>query len=194
MGDPRKLKNKYETPRKIWDAERIRAEKKLGGTYGLKNTREVWIALQDLKRARRGAMKYLSYGDAGATMGLPLMKRLARLGIIGADAKLDDILALKVEDFLERRLQTRVLKRGLASTARQARQLITHGFISVKGRKVSIPSYMVSVDEDGTIAYYKPIDISIAKEERGGEGAAPAGKEENAHGEAGAAAAEPKAE
>jgi small subunit ribosomal protein S4 len=161
MGDPRKLRNKYESPRKVWDADRIKRDKTLTSTYGLKNTREIWVTLMELKKARRGAMKFLSLGDGGAEKAAPLMRRLARLGIVGADAKPDDVLALSVENFLDRRLQTRVFKKGLARTARQARQLITHGFIAIKGRCVTIPSYMVGADEEQYISYYKPIDISV---------------------------------
>ena len=165
MGDPRKLRNKYESPRKVWDAERIKTESKLRSVYGLKNTREIWVVLQVLKRARRDAMKYLSLGEEGKQKAQPLMAKLARLGIIQPDAKLDDVLSLSVENFLDRRLQTVAMKKGLARTARQSRQLITHGFISVKGRKVTVPSYTVTADEEKYIAYYRPIDISVHEEE-----------------------------
>jgi len=79
--------------------------------------------------------------------------------------KLDDILALTVRDFLERRLQTIVLKRGLARTATQARQLIVHGFISVNGRRVNIPSYLVTSSEEPSVSYFKAIDISVKTEQ-----------------------------
>ena len=46
-----------------------------------------------------------------------------------------------------------------------ARQLITHGFICVNGRQVSIPSYVVSVAEEPTVSYYKAIDISVPETE-----------------------------
>ena len=46
MGDPRKAHNKYSSPRKVWDAERIKTEGKLKSVYGLKNTREIWVILQ----------------------------------------------------------------------------------------------------------------------------------------------------
>lgn len=161
MGDPRKLRNKYESPRKVWDADRIKRDKGLTATYGLKNTREIWVALAQLKKARSGAMKYLSLGEAGREKGKPLMERLIKLGIVPPEGKLDDVLALSVENFLDRRLQTRVMKKGLARTARQARQLVTHGFIAVGGKCVTIPSYVVSVKEDPLVSYYKAVDISV---------------------------------
>ncbi len=166
MGDPRKLRNKYESPRKVWDAERIKRDKGLTATYGLKNTREIWVALRELKKARSGAMKYLSLGEKAAEKGKPLMERLIRLGIVPPEAKLDDVLALSVENFLDRRLQTRVMKKGLARTPGQARQLVTHGFIAVGGKCVTIPSYVVGVREDSMVAYYKPIDISVHEEDK----------------------------
>ena len=161
MGDPRKIKNKYETPRKLWDADRITKEGKLASAYGLKNARELWVALQELKKARRNAIRNISLGEAGAAAGKPLLERLGRLGVLPADASLDDVLSITIENFLDRRLQTRVMKKGLARTASQARQLITHGFIAVKGRKVTIPSYMVNAAEEQYVAYYKPIDITV---------------------------------
>ena len=161
MGDPRRIRNKYETPRKVWDADRIKRDKRLTATYGLKNTREIWITLQQLKKARRNAIRNVTLGADGIAKGQPLIVRLARLGILPADAKLDDVLSISVENFLDRRLQTRVVKKGLARTMTQARQLVTHGFIAVKGKRVTVPSYMVNVDEDQYVAYYKPIDITV---------------------------------
>jgi len=161
MGDPRRIRNKYETPRKVWDADRIKRDKTLSATYGLKNTREVWVILQQLKKARRNAIRNIGLGEQGLANGKPLLMRLAKLGILPAEATLDDVLSLTVENFLDRRLQTRVMKKGLARTASQARQLITHGFIAVKGRKVTVPSYMVTAEEEQHVAYYKAIDITV---------------------------------
>jgi small subunit ribosomal protein S4 len=49
---------------------------------------------------------------------------------------------------LERRLDNVVYRMGLAGSRSQARQLVLHGHIRVKGRKVNIPSYLVQVGED----------------------------------------------
>ena len=165
MGDPRRIKNKYETPRKVWDADRIKTDKKLRSAYGLKNTREIWVTLQYLKKARRNAIRLLSLGAKGAEQGKPLLMKLSRLGVLPAESGLEDILSLTVENFLDRRLQTRVMKKGLGRTATQSRQLVTHGFIAVKGKKVTAPSYMVTAEEEQYISYYKPIDISVHEAE-----------------------------
>lgn len=44
---------------------------------------------------------------------------------------------------LESRLDNLVYRIGFASTRRQARQLVTHGHITVDGKKLDIPSYIV---------------------------------------------------
>ena len=44
---------------------------------------------------------------------------------------------------LERRLDNVVTRLGFATSRAQARQMITHGHITVNGRKLDIPSYLV---------------------------------------------------
>ncbi len=44
---------------------------------------------------------------------------------------------------LERRLDNVVFRLGLASTRREARQLVNHGHFTVNGKRVNIPSYLV---------------------------------------------------
>ncbi|AMV61240.1 SSU ribosomal protein S4p (S9e) [Pediococcus damnosus] len=48
---------------------------------------------------------------------------------------------------LERRLDNVVYRLGLATTRRQARQLVNHGHITVDGKRVDIPSYEVEVGQ-----------------------------------------------
>ena len=48
---------------------------------------------------------------------------------------------------LERRLDNVVYRLGYAGTRAQARQLVSHGHITVNGRKTNIPSYTVKVGE-----------------------------------------------
>lgn len=58
-------------------------------------------------------------------LGNALLRRLVRIGVLDeGKMKLDYILGLKVEDFLERRLQTQVFKLGLAKSIHHARVLI----------------------------------------------------------------------
>jgi len=48
---------------------------------------------------------------------------------------------------LEERLDNMVYRLGLATTRRQARQLVNHGHITVDGKRVDIPSYEVKVGQ-----------------------------------------------
>ncbi|MBN2477839.1 30S ribosomal protein S4 [Candidatus Micrarchaeota archaeon] len=160
MGDPRHFKNKYERPKKLWEKSRIEEESALKREYGLKNTREVWIAAAELKKYRREARRLLSVLEEERAGDVEkIMARLSKYGILEKGASLDDILSLEVRAVLERRFQTRVLKKGLAKTMSQSRQLITHGYISINGRKVTSPGHMVTKEEDVKIGYYKPINL-----------------------------------
>jgi small subunit ribosomal protein S4 len=55
----------------------------------------------------------------------------------------ENLLAL-----LERRLDNAVYRLGFAMSRRQARQLVTHGHVSVNGRKVNIASFQVKVGDE----------------------------------------------
>jgi small subunit ribosomal protein S4 len=160
MGDPRKFGNKYSKPKKLFDKARIGEESGLKHAYGLKNMRELWVAVAELKKARREARRLLSLTvdkrDAEKSI---IMNKLMKIGVIGDKANVEDILSLTVKDILERRLQTQVFRKGLSMSILQSRQLITHGFITIKDRRVSIPSYTVSATEEPQIRYTRPIQI-----------------------------------
>jgi small subunit ribosomal protein S4 len=49
---------------------------------------------------------------------------------------------------LERRLDNVIYRMGFGISRRQARQLVRHGHVQVKGRKVNIPSFQVSVGDE----------------------------------------------
>ena len=48
---------------------------------------------------------------------------------------------------VERRLDNVVFRLGLASTRREARELVNHGHYTVNGKKVNIPSYLIKVGD-----------------------------------------------
>jgi small subunit ribosomal protein S4 len=154
MGDPKKQRKKYDTPRFPWQMDILDAELRLLGQYGLRNKREIW-------RHKTLLSKYRGIGRSllGMSVGerrkqeKQLLDKLNRLGILPDAAALDDVLDLKLEDILERRLQTLVFQRGLAQSIQQSRQFITHGHIAIEGRRVSTPSYLVLKDEETKIAY-----------------------------------------
>src|SRR5204863_9598513 len=74
-----------------------------------------------------------------------------RRGLVSEGVTLDDVLNLSVEDFLGRRLQTLIYKKGAAVSPLQARQLIVHGHIKLGKRVIDIPGYHVSAAEEGTL-------------------------------------------
>ncbi|MEM3399692.1 MAG: 30S ribosomal protein S4 [Candidatus Micrarchaeia archaeon] len=159
MGDPRRLRKKYETPRKTWDAARIEEDRNLLIEYGLRSMHELWTMESELKKLRRSARRLLALGASGQKEAQQILDKATRLGLLKSGASLDDLLSLSVRDVLERRLQTLVFKKGLALSMKQSRQLITHGFISVAGRKVTSPSYLVGTEEENQISYYKAFDF-----------------------------------
>ncbi len=156
MGDPRKSRKKYDTPSHPWQKERILEEKKLMKEYGLKNKREIWKAQTEIRKVRMLARHLLGYrGKDKEQRVSELMSRLHRLGILDEEATLDDVLSLKTSDWLDRRLQTVVFKKGLARTIKQARQFIVHGLIAIDGRKITVPGYIVKRGEEDKIGYYR---------------------------------------
>jgi small subunit ribosomal protein S4 len=82
-----------------------------------------------------------------------LLTRLKKLGILQETAVLDNVLDLSIEDLLERRLQTLIFRKNLVKTVHQSRQLITHGHITIGGRRVTVPGYVVSREEEKTLTY-----------------------------------------
>jgi small subunit ribosomal protein S4 len=151
---PRK---KYDTPLHPWKESRIKSERELIKKYGLKSHKEVWKAKTYLGKHREQARELLA--KVGSTNPQTkkesdqLLLHLTRMGILSMGASLDDVLALEIESVLSRRLQTLVYLKGFSSTPYQARQLISHGHVAVSGKKVTVPSYMVSKDEEGQIQY-----------------------------------------
>ena len=160
MGYPGKNHKSYQTPKRPWEKVRIESETRLVIEFGLRNKREVWKAQELLRKARKGARNLLALGSSTADAALyaakkeELISSLQRNGLLGPDADVDDVLSLKVQAQLERRLQTLVYRKGLARSPKQARQLITHGHIAIGDRRVSIPGYRVNRVEETQIAYY----------------------------------------
>jgi small subunit ribosomal protein S4 len=157
MGDPRKQRRKYTRPKHPWRSERILAENELCKKYGLKNKTEIWRANSGLRRFRQQARKLLGLPDDEETKkeAKKLLDKLNKRGIMKSNS-LEDVLALTIENILERRLQTLVHRRGLANTIKQARQVIIHGKVKVGGKVVNVPRYPVSKDEEETIQIIKP--------------------------------------
>ena len=154
MGDPKKQRKKYDTPRFAWQTDILQSELRLIGQYGLRNKRELWRHRTMLSRFREIARSLIGMSaEEREKTEKQLLDRLQRLGILPENAALDDVLDLTLEELLERRLQTLVFQKGLAKSPYQARQLITHGHVAIEGKKVSSPSYLVLREEDAKLGY-----------------------------------------
>lgn len=160
---PGKKNKTYETPNHPWQDTRMAGEVELIKAYGLRNKREVWKAESILRKYRSDAMSLLAIVASSPdgelkghakTEADQILGRLIRYGILKPDSEVDDILGLKSENILERRLQTQVLRLGLARTVRQSRQFITHGHIAINGRRATVPSMLISKEDEMNITYY----------------------------------------
>ena len=154
MGDPRKFTNKFAKPGHPWQRARMAEEKPIQQEYGLKTKSELWKATSTLKTFAGQAKRLVALRTTQATIEKKqLLERLARLGLLRTGATLDDVLALTVKNLLERRLQTIVLRKGLARTPVQSRQFIVHGHILVNNKKVSAPSYLVLLADEAHVSF-----------------------------------------
>ena len=156
MGYPGKNRKMYARPRTPWQAERIAGEVEVVKAYGLRNKRELWKAQAVLKKYRQASRKLLAAVSLGEEppQAQAILNRLKKLGMLKEEGDLDSILSMKVNDVLERRLQTQVYRQGLANSLKQARQFIVHGHIQVSGRRVDVPGYLVPRGEEMSIDYY----------------------------------------
>jgi small subunit ribosomal protein S4 len=152
MGDPRKPKKSYHRPRRIWTTDQLNAELYILGSFGLRNKRELWKAQTEVARFRNQARALLALAtEARTEKEGRLLKSLNRLGLVNESASLDDVLNLKIEDLLERRLQTIVMKKAGTKSPHQARQVVVHGHVSIGDRIVNLPGYIVKKEEEDLI-------------------------------------------
>ncbi|ARD84183.1 30S ribosomal protein S4 [Ferroplasma acidiphilum] len=167
MGDQKFQRKRYSTPRHPWEKERIDSERQVVAKYGLKNKRELWKAeaiLSSYRAQARTLQAKVRYNDPIAEKQFQLLlKKLDKLSLLSEGATLDDILALNIENILDRRLQTLVYQLNMATTMKQARQLITHGHIKVGDHIVTIPSIAVLKGQEDSITYSEKSPFSDDK-------------------------------
>ena len=154
MGDPKYPRKVWRKPKRPLNYELKMDELQTLGTFGLRTKRELWKAHTELSRVRQQARSLLALTQEARAEKEPiLLKSLSRIGLVSENASLDDVLNLKPTDLLARRLQTIVSKKLGFKTPYQARQAVIHGHIMVGDRKVDIPSYTVTVAEEGSVKF-----------------------------------------
>ena len=157
----RRQHKKYERPLRLFEKDRIEDENKFKEKYGLKNKKEIWKMKFAVKKIRNQAK--------GLIMSRPeeqdaFISRIVKKGLIKSGAKIDDILGMTIDKYVERRLQTLVLRKGFSTTAKGARQMITHRKIMIGDRIVNVPSYMINLEEEKIIKAV-PARVKAKKEE-----------------------------
>lgn len=164
MGDPRKPKKTYSRPRRMWTSDQLSAELYLIGTYGLRNKRELWKAQTEVARFRNQARALLSLStEARHQKETQLLSYLNRLGLVNEGATLDDILNLKIEDLLERRLQNIIMRKTGSKSPYFSRQLVVHKHVSIGNRFVNLPGYLVKKNEEQQILVHLEVHKGSSK-------------------------------
>jgi len=138
---------KYSKPKRPFDKSRINEEAILKKEYGLKNKREIWKADSQIKSIREKAKRLIGSSEEEQKA---LFQRLRKKGL--KVNSIADVLSLDKKDYLNRRLQTIVVRKKLATTSKSARQLIVHKKILVNGKIVDSPSYIVPIDIEDKIS------------------------------------------
>lgn len=154
MGDPRKARKKYQTPSHPWQKKRIEEEKELIKEFGFKNKKEIWKLHTWLRNVQRFIKKSVTSTSSQVLKERKeLLDKLHSYGLVSSDATLDDVLSLTLRDILNRRLQTLVFKKGFSRTMRQARQFIVHKHVTVDGKTITSPNYLVRAKEEQLIGF-----------------------------------------
>ncbi len=154
MGSPKRQRKKFSKPIHPWQKERILAEKELLRDYGLNRKYEIWKMNSILKNFTTQAKNLITIKNLQVEKERSqLLTKLSSLGLLGKDAKIEDVLSLTLKDVMERRLQTLVYRKNLANSIRQARQFIVHEHISLGEKTVTAPSYLVPLSEENKIQF-----------------------------------------
>ncbi|MBI2134058.1 30S ribosomal protein S4 [Candidatus Woesearchaeota archaeon] len=153
MGDPRRIKKKFSKPSHLWQKARIDEERVLLKEYGLSNKREIWKAASLTRSFSKQAKRLIAIKNSQSEKeGAQLLDKLTGLGLI-KEKSLESVLDIGIKNVLDRRLQTIVFKKKLSRSVKQARQAITHAHITIGSKKITSPSYLVTVQEEGAISF-----------------------------------------
>ncbi|KAJ8911634.1 hypothetical protein NQ315_016784 [Exocentrus adspersus] len=152
---------RYSVPLKPYDKDRLIDEMKILGEFGLKNKRELWTIKKicDDYKVRAKDLLISTNQDELIVSGRTLLSKLVKLGII-SDVDYRDLEDIRSN--LERwKISWRedynigYLISGLANSVHQARAMIINRHICVDGNVVDQPGFMVPVDKEGHIDFYK---------------------------------------
>ena len=152
MGDPKLPRRIWKKPKRPLNYNLMMDELKTLGTFGLKTKKELWKTRTHLSKLRHQARALLALRQEVRKEKEPvLINSLSKIGLVDKNSTLDAVLNLQVNDLLSRRLQTIVQKKLYFKTPYHARQAIVHGHIMIDDRIITIPSYIVKVDEESMI-------------------------------------------
>ena len=152
MGDPKTPRRIWKKPKRPLNYNLMMDELKTLGTFGLKTKRELWKARTNLSKLRHQARSLLALRQEIRKEKEPvLINSLSKIGLVDKNSTLDAVLNLQVTDLLSRRLQTIVQRKLYFKTPYHARQAIVHGHVMIDDRIVTIPSYVVKIDEESNI-------------------------------------------
>ena len=88
MGDPKKPRKQYASPRNLWRTDELTSELFLVGTYGLRNKRELWRSKTELSRIRKQARSILAEPQSERiTKERNLLEYLKKMSIIDKEAR-----------------------------------------------------------------------------------------------------------
>ncbi len=136
----------YSRPKRPFDKLRIEEEAELKKRFGLKNKKEIWKAEANVRSIRERAKRLIS---ADKPEQQKLFNQLSKIGL--NVTSIGNVLSLKKEDYLKRRLQTVIFNKKFAPTIKTARQMITHKKVLVDGRAINSPSYIIPVELENKI-------------------------------------------
>ena len=109
------------------------------GQHGIKRTKlsNYGIQLREKQKVKR------IYGLLERQFQLYFAKAVRHKGVTGT----------VLLQFLERRLDSVIYYLGFATSRKQARQVVGHGFVHVNDRPVNIPSYLVKPNDEISIKF-----------------------------------------
>ncbi len=154
MGAPKKQRKKYSTVKHPWQKARIEEELILLKEYGLKNKTEIYKMKSILKGFADQAKNLITSKTKQAEKErIDLLNKLSNLGIITKTGNVDDVLDLSINNIMDRRLQTLVYKKAMARSINQARQFIVHEHVVLGNKIITVPSYLVPIEEENSISF-----------------------------------------